>query len=262
MFSSPSDPQHPFLLLRTGEATVWVHPSAKHRVVELLKGGRTLYEGAKAASLDHSGEPLHGRGPVHLVSGVEQGERWAIRHFFRGGILAPILGDRYLRNWTPPRPFAEAVASERSRKRGIPTPQVVAAASYGHGFTYRADLATRYIPESTTLARLLVQEGTDSPPSLDALELAGSLVRRLAATGVLHPDLNVKNILLSPVLEPREVHLLDLDRVRISEGYPVSGTPMFRRLTRSLRKWERQSTRPLSRSAWSALNRGWKGEVG
>lgn len=262
MFPSPSDPQHPFLLLRTGEATVWVHPSARDRVVDLLEGGRSLYEGAKAASLDQSGEPLHGRGPVHLVSGVEEGERWAVRHFFRGGFLAPLLGDRYLRSWALPRPLAEAVASERCRKRGIPTPQVMAAASYGSGFTYRADLATRYIPESTTLARLLVQEGTDSPPSLEALKLAGSLARRLGATGILHPDLNVKNILLSPLPEPRAVHLLDLDRVRISEGYPVSGMSMFRRLTRSLRKWERRSTHPLSRSAWAALNRGWKGEVG
>ena len=262
MFPSPSKPPHPFSLLRTGKVTLWVHPSARDRVAELLKGHTSLYEGAKVASLAHSGEPLHGRGPLHLVSGVEHGERWAVRHFYRGGILAPLLGDRYFRSWALPRPLAEAVASERCRKRGIPTPQIMAAASYGHGFTYRGDLITRYIPESATLARLLVQKETDSPSSLNALELAGSLARRLAATGILHPDLNVKNILLSPVPEPREVHLLDLDRVRISAGHPVSGTPMFRRLTRSLRKWERQSPHPLSRSAWAALTRGWKGDVG
>jgi len=243
--------------VRSADTLFWVHPVARNWAEECLARGVSLHEYAEASSLERPQGVLHGRGPVHLVEGVEEGERWAVRHFHRGGLLAPLLGDRYLRNRGLPRPLAEAEASEHCRERGISTPQVLAAAVYRRGPVYRGDLVTRYIPESVTLARLLRSEEATRPQRLKALEMAGELVRLLEEKGVLHPDLNVKNILFAPAPEPREIHLLDLDRVRVSEGGPVPGTPMFRRLTRSLRKWEERNGSRLPDSAWAALHHGW-----
>ena len=262
MSPSASKPPDPFLLLHSADTLFWVHPEARQWAEDCLGRGVTLHEKAETSSLHRPQGALHGRGPVHLVEGIEEGERWAVRHFQRGGLLASLLGDGYLRSWALPRPLAEAEASERCRERGISTPQVLAAAVYGGGLIYRGDLVTRYIPESMTLARLLRPEEANLPQRLKALEMAGRLVRLLGEKGVLHPDLNVKNILFAPAPEPREVHLLDLDRVRVSTGGPVPGASMFRRLTRSLRKWEDRSGSRLPDSAWAALHRGWEEKEG
>jgi 3-deoxy-D-manno-octulosonic acid kinase len=261
---SPSawKPPDPFLLLHSADTLVWVHPEARRWAEDCLDRGVSLHEDAGASSLDGDQEILHGRGPVYLVEGGKPGERWAVRHFHRGGLLGSLLEDRYFRSPALPRPLAEAKASERCRERGIPTPQVVAAAVYGGGLIYRGDLVTRYIPESMTLARLLHSEEANLPQRLRALEMAGGLVGLLEEKGVLHPDLNVKNILFTPASEPREVHLLDLDRVRVSAGGPVPGRPMFQRLARSLRKWENRSGSRLPDPAWAALLRGWEEKAG
>ncbi|TVR53578.1 MAG: hypothetical protein EA421_10750, partial [Gemmatimonadales bacterium] len=129
----PTDPPRPFVTLRRGSTTLWVRSEAKDRVVELLEGGDTLHLAARSRALDRPGGGLHGRGPVPLIPGLGGEERWAVRHFHRGGLLAPLTGDRYFRSWTLPRPFAEATASERCREQGIATPRVMAAAVYGRG---------------------------------------------------------------------------------------------------------------------------------
>jgi 3-deoxy-D-manno-octulosonic acid kinase len=232
-------------------------------VAGLLDGGNGLHQGAAAEALTRKEGDLHGRGPVHLVEGTGDGERWAVRHFHRGGLLAPLTGDRYLRSWALPRPFAELAAGEVCLQRGVPTPLGVAAAMYGRGPVYRGDLITRYIPGSMTLARFLLPgEGGRGDRRLEALELAGSLVRLLAERGIGHADLNVKNLLLVAGEGGLEGYVLDLDRVRVApQGRRLSGEPMVRRLARSLAKWERRSGEGLPAGAWEALEGGWGGAV-
>ncbi|TVR51069.1 MAG: hypothetical protein EA421_16170, partial [Gemmatimonadales bacterium] len=140
---------------------------------------------------------------------------------------------------------------------GIATPRVMAAAVYGRGPIYRGDLVTRYIPGSVTLGRFLLLEEGGRSRRPEALELAGRLTRTISLQGVLHRDLNVKNILLVPAASSLEGYILDLDRVRISRDGEVRGDPMFRRLLRSLRKWEHRSGQTLEEEAWEALRRGW-----
>lgn len=237
--------------------TIWAHPRAESWVAGLMERGVSLYRGAEEGALPLPGGPLRGRGTVHVVSGAQEGERWAVRHFRRGGLLAPITGDRYFRGWGLPRPFAEAAASEVCRARGIPTPQVMAAAVYGRGPLYRGDLVTRYVPGTVTLARFLVEKEGGGRECLRALELAGRLTRSLAERGVLHPDLNVKNILLDAGADPAQGYVLDLDRVQLSRGVSVEGDGMYQRLARSLRKWERLSGLTLPPEGWAALESGW-----
>jgi 3-deoxy-D-manno-octulosonic acid kinase len=195
---------------------------------------------------------------VYLVEGGSG--LWAVRHYRRGGLLAPVTGDRYLRGWSLPRPFAEARASELCRERGIPTPPVMAAAVYGRGPVYRGDLITRYLPDSLTLGAYLEGRRGSGGEGVEALALAGDLARLLAKKGVHHPDLNVGNILLEAASHPPVGHVLDLDRVRVVEsGRPLSPDRMLRRLARSLRKWQEGRGDRLPEEAWKALEEGGRG---
>jgi 3-deoxy-D-manno-octulosonic acid kinase len=253
---SPFVPPPPFIVLRKGPTTIWAHPKAEPWASGLLAQGIPLHRGGREEGLDRPDGPLRGRGPVHLVEGTAQGERWAVRHFHRGGLLAPLTGDRYVRTWALPRPFAEATASESCRERDVPTPQVMAAAVYRRGPVYRGDMVTRYIPDSVTLSRFL-RPGVAGTAELDrGLILAGRLIRTLSERGVRHFDLNAGNILLEPAADPVMAHVLDLDRARIAPpGEEVATGPMVRRLARSLRKLEGQGRLVVPATGWKALER-------
>ena len=90
----------------------------------------------------------------------------------------------------------------------------------------------------------------------DMLEAIASLLRTLARVGARHPDLNVKNILLTVDSDgPLHAYVLDVDRI-------VFGTPddariaqaNVKRLTRSFRKWRdhRQVTVSEEELSWLA----------
>ncbi|MBW3533734.1 MAG: hypothetical protein KY453_00735 [Gemmatimonadetes bacterium] len=246
--------------IRAETGMAWVVPAAQAWASETLDAGKTLYEAAGSA--DDVLE-LRGRGPVYAFATA--GGRWVVRRCRRGGAMAPLLGERFLRTG-PPRPLLEMAASEEARKRGIPTPDVLAAAVYPDGPFYRGDVVTEYVAESRDLASLLF--GADAPeagavaraavedPEVReaALRDAGYMLARMARAGVEHPDLNAKNVLLEWHGERVSALLVDLDRVRVHPpGAALSAGAMHRRLARSLRKFERAAGRRLTRSEWAAL---------
>jgi 3-deoxy-D-manno-octulosonic acid kinase len=253
-------------VLARGEAIPWVR--------YVLEGGATLYE---AAAAERDAFELPGRTPVFAIPAKggrrkappEEGPkreppdpdpRWAVRHFTRGGrILPKLLGDRYLEIGVP-RPFHEARVSEEARARGIPTPQVMAAALYSTPPFYRADLVTEFVPGSTDLLGVLFDDTKTGigPASerLDALKATGALVRKLSQAGLQHEDLHAGNVLLQWEGILPGALVLDLGRSRLLQrGTPASPGPMLNRLTRSLRKWEGKTGLRLTAGEWRALDR-------
>lgn len=197
----------------------------------VLDRGHTLYEAAQEA-----GEVrLQGRLPVPVVPVA--GRPRVVRHYHRGGAVARVLGDRYLRTGVP-RPLGELRASEEARARGIPTPRVVAGAIYPSGLVYRGDLVTDYVPRSKDLARILFGGEVDPPvPPAPALRATGRLLATMAAQGLRHPDVNARNVLLTADEEEPLAWILDLDRCALSPGgSAVEVEPMKSRLLRSLAK--------------------------
>lgn len=206
---------------------------------------------------------LSGRGRTFSVPAAVRlaaaPHRWVVRRYRRGGVVASWLGDRYLRLGVP-RPLGELFASLEARRRGIPTPRVVAGAVHPGALFRRADLITEEVPGSVSLAEVLFCE---APPTLDeeaALLAAGTLVRALEAARVFHADLNAKNIVLSSRPGGVRAHVVDLDRCRVglAPGARAPGHAMRRRLERSLRKHETRSGRLLGSSAWAALRSGYR----
>jgi 3-deoxy-D-manno-octulosonic acid kinase len=228
-------------------AAAFAAPEVEAWVRGAIERGERLHEVAarQAESL------LHGRGPVPVFS-TPRG-RWVVRRYRRGGRVAALLHDRYLR-LGPSRPLREARASGEVRRRGIPTPRVVAGAVYTRGAFYRADLMTEYVPNAVDLAHLLFEQEPEPDTRLEALTGVGRLIARTAAAGVEHVDLNAKNMLIEVVPGGSIPLLLDLDRCHV---YPpgIRGRPgdMLARLSRSLREHGRRTGRPLSAREWEAL---------
>lgn len=147
--------------------------------------------------------PAAGRGST-LRAPVPGGD-WALRHYHRGGLVARVLGDRYLWNGAErTRGFTELKLLADLAQRGLNVPLPIAARYRRSGVHYRADLITRWIDGAQTLAER-VRAG-----SADAADAArvGSSIAGFHAAGAYHADLNAHNILL----DPQRVWLLDFDR--------------------------------------------------
>jgi 3-deoxy-D-manno-octulosonic acid kinase len=168
-----------------------------------------------------------GRGGVAMIA-TPVGE-CVLRHYRRGGMVAAVMGDRYL--WTGAdrtRGFAEFRLLQAMTRLALPAPQVVAACYQRHGLHYRADLITRRIPDTQTLAECLAGGQLDA----ELAQEVGALVARFHREGVWHADLNAHNVLVAP----SALYLLDFDRGRLRT--PGQGWRMgnLQRLRRSLFK--------------------------
>lgn len=237
-------------------------PAAEGWVREVLESGRTLFE---AARTHPERTRLDGRGPAWAIPG--RNARWVVRHYRRGGWMAPLLDDRYLRLGRP-RPFRELAASRAVAARGIPTPRVLAAAVYPAGLVYRGDLVTELVPGGRDLAEVLFGDaagrattaeggGAEPGPGIDpvaALEASGRLLARMAEAGVYHPDLNAKNLLFAEASDGLRALVIDLDRC-VLRSTPREGDRkrMHARLLRSLAKWEARAGDSLPGAALAVL---------
>lgn len=244
----------------TGAARIVAEPPVRDVLESWVREHGTL---AAAAAAQPRVKTLTGRGEVHVVPAPVGGGRWAIRHYHRGGAVAPLLGDRYLRLGTP-RPDRELAMGRALDAAGVPTPRHIGGAVYRHGVWYRGDLVTEYVPDSRDLAAVLFGGASPFDPAA-AMRAAGSLVRRLHDGGVVHRDLNLKNILIAGPERGASgdggsirALILDLDRAsvrgRVGER---ARRRMLDRFWRSARKWEGRTERVLEPVLRRAFDHGY-----
>jgi 3-deoxy-D-manno-octulosonic acid kinase len=187
---------------------------------------RTLHEFAARQS---GARALQGRGVAYAVALPLGAARVVIRHNRRGGLLASVLGDRFI---APTRAPRELAASAELISRGVRTPDVLGYALYPPGgIVQRSDMCTREIPGARDLAEILTRGVADE--RRNALGIAAHLVAALSRARTRHHDLNAKNILLDSTTG----YVLDVDRVALDVPEQEALTSNLRRLTRSLRKW-------------------------
>ena len=250
---------HPGAELLTGRGRVYAVPSPVRRAEARETAGGSVAGGSAAGEGERRSD----------------GERWVVRHYHRGGAIAPILGDRYLR-WGTPRPVRELEIGREVEARGVPTPAHLAAAVYPSGIWYRGDLVTRHVPDSLDLAAVLFPGGSLQGPATSdgarsgdttdraeaAMEAAGRLFRQIHEAGIDHPDLNLKNILIRGTGPELEALVLDLDGARVGDGSPVGDRArrrMIARFWRSGRKWERATGSELGPALAAAFEAGYLG---
>jgi 3-deoxy-D-manno-octulosonic acid kinase len=186
----------------------------------VLTGGAMLYDTSRASNLTPAwfdpehwlsrGElegVAHGRGAAHLIH--TSGQRYVLRHYRRGGLIAHLSIDRYLwRGEWQTRPYAEWQLMYHLARAGLPVPAPIAARYRRTGLTYSGDLITERLVDSEPLSARLAQAVV---PILIWIAI-GRCIRRFHDCGVCHADLNAHNVLLG---EGESVHLIDFDRGRL-----------------------------------------------
>jgi 3-deoxy-D-manno-octulosonic acid kinase len=217
-------------------ATYVVRRGLERFVRDAIESAGSLGAFAEAGSVC----ALPGRGEAHVIEAPRM--RLVVRHYRRGGAVASMLGDRYLRGGTP-RPFRELWVSATSRARGVSTPAVAAAVVHPSGIFYRGDLATDFVAGAMTLADVTFGESRmDEEARHSAWHAAGLLVRSAAEAGLVHADLNLRNVLIAWRSGRPVTYLLDLDRCRIAARVsPRELRRMKARLRRSARRFEERT---------------------
>ena len=179
---------------------------------------------------------LRGRAPAYAVPLPDGATRVVVRHAWHGGALRHVTGDRFLAPTRAPRELAIAL---RLAAAGVPTPEIVAYATYPAGpLLRRSDVASREVPDARDLALVLV-EARDAAERTAALVAAARLLAQLARAGARHADLNVKNVLLSTAADGTlTAWAIDVDRVTFHPGDDDAVLAAnHARLARSARKW-------------------------
>jgi len=217
--------------------------------------------------------PPSGRAPMERIA-LPDGGTALVRRCRRGGIFGRLLGHKH---FSGTRFLRELALSDALRRRGIPTPEVIAGIRHevmpllrgGIVFVYRAEIIVREIPGSHDLAAALrslpqyqgdggtgvppvsATGGTPVPPTpYAALASAAKLLRRVHDAGLWHPDLNARNILIAP---DGTAMIIDLDRAELFDELPLNlRIGNLARLYRSFHKLG-LAPDPVSDDAWSAF---------
>jgi len=199
---------------------------------------------------------LHGRRP--LLEYRLADTTLVVRRFHHGGLLRWATGARFR---DPARPFDELRVTEALRAAGFRAPHVAGArARKAPGGGYHLELWTERIEGACDVAVLLedARRGALAFPARARLAAAlGSLVARLHAFGLAHPDLQPRNLLIdrneleeaAPLPEP---WVLDLDRAELASP-PDDGPALteaqrrhnLRRLFRSVARRSAEGSAPF-----------------
>lgn len=144
-----------------------------------------------------------GRGMATLVRGTFGAG--VLRHYRRGGLVSRFANDRYLfLGESRVRCAREFLLLAELFERGLPVPQPLLARWHRQGWFYRADLMTRFVNDTRTLAECL----RDTPDEVEWRKV-GATIARFHSEGVFHADLNAHNVLIDA---ERKIWLIDFDR--------------------------------------------------
>jgi hypothetical protein len=199
-------------------------------------------------------EVFHGRGEAYGVAlgGVPA----VVRHARRGGVVARLSEDWF---FGPPRFLREILVARALAEAGVATPEVLAGVAYAAGLGNRADVATARA-EGRDLAAVLFGDAPPTGPGRATLLAAvGRLVRRLHDAGYVHPDLQLRNLLVT-VGEPAgpAVMLLDVDTCRrFARTRDAKRRANLARFYRSWEKWNRRRGPRLTAEDRAAFEAGY-----
>lgn len=194
-----------------------------------------------------------GRGPA-LILDTPYGPA-VMRACLRGGWAARWSRERYLfTGFKRCRALAEARMLAELTRMGLPVPQPLAAQCLRRGLTCTGVLLTRRIMPAVPLAESLAE----SPEIMPNWFQIGRCIRRFHDAGVIHSDLNARNILLGEHGGRQDdIFLIDFDRAFFRHGSRRWFRANLGRLRRSLLKlWPAGRAAELQ-ACWGELMKGY-----
>lgn len=123
----------------------------------------------------------------------KDGREGILRRYRRGGLIRFILRDRFL---FANRPLREFRVHNAAQKRGVPVPRLLGVCWTRNGIFYSGAIATQK-SAGVDLHEWLLSETHEAGERLRVLRACGELVRQLHESGIIHGDLQVKNIFIS-----------------------------------------------------------------
>jgi len=175
-----------------------------------------------------------------------------LRRYLRGGWAARFSRDRYLfTGYDSSRPLAEFRILKKLLDAGLPVPQPLAAMCRRRGLFYTGWLLTRRITNADPLADLISDRAGD--PAL--WQGTGRCIRKFHDFGLVHADLNARNILVD---QNDRIYLIDLDRARIVKNSTAAFDANLKRLKRSLVKLWPATVQGELENCWDQLQAGYR----
>ncbi|MDH5433615.1 MAG: 3-deoxy-D-manno-octulosonic acid kinase [Gammaproteobacteria bacterium] len=157
-------------------------------------------------------------------------ESWVLKHYYRGGMVARFLHDKYfylgVKNT---RAWQEIKLTQLMLQSNLPVPKTIAAQIKRDGIFYTADIITQKIDNANNLVEYLKQ----MPLEKSVWRHIGQMVRQFHLAGILHADLNAHNILLD---EKGKLWLIDFDKCYKTAPHASWQQSNLERLKRSFLK--------------------------
>jgi 3-deoxy-D-manno-octulosonic acid kinase len=213
-------------------------------------------------SVSPTGEQASGGIGRAMVTYFALGDKsYVLKHYYRGGLVASILKDRYLGfSVLKSRAFREFRLLKKMQQSGLPVPVAVAAHACKGLFSYRADLITEELLQAATLADVLTMIKLGE----EAWQGIGRCIRRFHQHDVYHADLNARNILLTEQAGAGKagIYLIDFDNSYIRLGSNSWKVANLSRLKRSLLKFKNKTDGfNFDEKNWESLLAGYKADV-
>ncbi|OPY75557.1 MAG: 3-deoxy-D-manno-octulosonic acid kinase [Syntrophorhabdus sp. PtaU1.Bin050] len=178
-----------------------------------------------------------GRGGIRLIE--TEGPRLAVRKYLHGGLFRALTRDLFLNQG---RVTAEAEVLVYLRDKGFPVVAPFAGIVEKLPFFRKLYLVTVFEEDVISFLEYLQQSGRRQ--KLRIVQKLARLMWQLEKEGVYHPDLHLRNVL---VTKENELILLDFDRARRKTINPGDMRRMFRRLGRFTEKMERRGQLTVGR---------------
>ncbi len=169
----------------------------------------------------------------------DDGPGLMVRQYAHGGALGRLFGAAFLGK---ARMLKEFWISDYAGSRGVPTSVPVALrVERIAGPFIRAHFVSALIPEAQDLLRFLESAPSDAEPVPGRRRLAAAIadaIARMHDAGIVHADLNLKNVLVRHTSEEPEAFIIDFDKARWMAAVPLSKRMAnLVRLDRSIVKW-------------------------
>jgi 3-deoxy-D-manno-octulosonic acid kinase len=174
--------------------------------------------------------PGAGRGGIKIIE--VGGRKLVARKYAHGGLFRMFTGDLFLDRR---RAVEEAEVMNYLREKDFPVVTPFCVVAEKRAFAFRLHLVTVLEEGAVDLLRQL-----GISPRRQRLRIAkqfAEALRRLEQAGVFHPDLHLRNVLLTP---EGKLVFLDFDRARRKAIGRRDMESMFRRLGRFVDKMERE----------------------